>query len=156
MSFKPNATKIKRWREERQWSQEHLAQLAGIGVRTLQRIENGDATSPDTLKALAAAYNVDVLTLIIDQEAEAEKLVAEKNDRSRAALRLSFFIHLAGYAIGVAVFLAISLGEGWFVMKVPLLWWTVGLISHGATVAIVETALHYQEKFPKHEKEVGS
>lgn len=149
MSFRPNATMIKRWREERQWSQEHLAQLAGIGVRTLQRIENGDATSPETLKALAAAYDVDVLTLIIDEEAEAARKLTEKNNQSRAALRLSFFIHLFGYIIGATVFIAISLSEGWFVMKQPLIWWTVGLVSHAATVGIVELAMHYQEKFPK-------
>ena len=31
MSFKADAAKIKRWREERHWSQEHVADLAGIG-----------------------------------------------------------------------------------------------------------------------------
>ena len=60
MRYQADATKLKRWREERNWSQEHLASLAGVGVRTIQRIENGDPTSADTLSALAAAYNVDV------------------------------------------------------------------------------------------------
>ena len=45
MAFKADAAKIKRWREERQWSQEHLADLAGIGLRTVQRIENGELAS---------------------------------------------------------------------------------------------------------------
>ena len=38
MTFKVDAAKIRRWREERQWSQEHLADLAGIGLRTIQQI----------------------------------------------------------------------------------------------------------------------
>jgi len=38
MAFKADAAKIKRWREERQWSQEHLAELSGLGLRTVQRI----------------------------------------------------------------------------------------------------------------------
>ena len=34
MQMIPNSEKIKRWREERLRSQEHLADLAGIGLRT--------------------------------------------------------------------------------------------------------------------------
>jgi len=149
MSFKADAAKIKRWREERHWSQEHLAELAGIGVRTLQRIENGDAASPDSLKALAAAYNVDVMALSLDPEVEAAKHAETKNEKARAALRLSFLIHLAGYLIGMATFVAISLSVGGerFAMLDPMLWWTVGLISHGATVMIVTVATHYSERY---------
>lgn len=148
MSFQADAAKIKRWREERHWSQEHLADLAGVGLRTVQRIENGEAASQDSLKALAAAYGVDVLALAVDQEQQAAQIVRSKNQRGRDALRLSFLIHLAGYAIGMVVFVAISLtsgGEG-FVMLAPMLWWTVGLVAHAATVFIVDVATRYQEK----------
>ena len=54
MQFYADAAKIKRWREERHWSQEHLADLAGIGLRTIQRVEQGEKASGETLKALAA------------------------------------------------------------------------------------------------------
>ena len=148
MSFKADAAKIKRWREERHWSQEHLAGLAGIGLRTIQRIENGDPASPESLKALAAAYNVDVMALAVDQEAEAAALLARKNRKSRAALRLSFWIHLASYAIGVVTFVGISIGVGGvtFVMLWPLIGWTIGIVAHGATVMIVETTTRYNEQ----------
>ena len=56
MAFKADAEKIKRWREERHWSQEHLAELAGIGLRTLQRIEKGEPAAKETLMALASAF----------------------------------------------------------------------------------------------------
>ncbi|MAK60178.1 MAG: XRE family transcriptional regulator [Ponticaulis sp.] len=148
MSYKTDTAKIKRWREERHWSQEHLAELAGVGLRTIQRIENGQPASPDSLKALASAYQVDVAALYVDPYAEAAAIVKQKNAKSNAALQLSFWIHLASWAIGMAVFAAISLGAGvdYWVMKWPTLWWTVGLISHGATVAIVWVALRYQEE----------
>lgn len=151
MPIKPDHAKIKRWREERQWSQEHVADLAGIGLRTIQRIENGEPASQDSLKALAAAYNVDVMVLATDHETEAARLLAKRNARGRAALRLSFFIHLASYAIGVAVFVGISILAGGerFAMLAPLIWWTVGLISHGATVVIIEVTTRYQELYPK-------
>ena len=145
MSFKADAAKIKRWREERQWSQEHLADLAGIGLRTIQRIENGEPASPDSLKALAAAYNVDVTALSIDQEAETTRRVAQQNEKVRAGMRLAFGIHLASYVLGA--FIGISLGVGAFVMKWPLIWWTAGLVSHAAAVVIVELSTRHSDRF---------
>lgn len=146
MSFKADAEKIKRWREERHWSQEHLAELAGLGLRTIQRIENGDAASQDSLRALAAAYNVDVMALAVDQEAEIARRERQQNAKAVAALRLSLGIHFAGYVIGMAVFIAISIGtmDGQFEMLWPMLWWTVGFISHAATVGIVEMVARFQ------------
>ena len=147
MAFKADAAKIKRWREERHWSQEHLAELAGIGLRTLQRIEKGEPASKDTLMALAAAFGVEVLALCIDPEAEAAEIVRRKDQKAISGLRLSVGIHFAGYIIGMAVFAAISLGEnpGYWVMKWPTLWWTVGMISHVATLGIVELAVRTRQ-----------
>lgn len=149
MSFKTDAIKIKRWREERHWSQEHLAALAGIGLRTVQRMENGEQASPESLKALAAAFNVDVAALSIDPEIEAARIVRSQNAKGRAGVQLSFLIHFASYLLGVLVFVAIGLNSvtGLFTMKIPLIWWTVGLASHGLTVFIVEVATRYKDRF---------
>ena len=146
MSLITDAVKIKRWREERHWSQEHLADLAGLGLRTVQRIESGEAASPESLRALAAAYCVDVTALSFDPRGRAADALRQKNARARAALRLSLWIHLAGFAIGVAVFVGISLGAGSFVMLWPLIWWTVGVVAHGATLMIIEAVTRYQDR----------
>lgn len=37
---------VKQLRLQRAWSQEQLAELAGVSVRTIQRIENGDRPRP--------------------------------------------------------------------------------------------------------------
>ncbi len=149
MAFKVDAAKIKRWREERYWSQEHLAELAGIGVRTIQRIENGEQASPESLKALAAAFNIDVMALSPDPAAEADKIVAQQDAKTLAGLRLSLWINLASYVLGVFIFVGISMGVGGdtFVMKWPLIWWTVGVVAHGVTVVIVELATKYKQQY---------
>lgn len=150
MSFKTDAAKIKRWREERHWSQEHLAGLAGIGLRTVQRIENGEQASQESLKALAAAFNVDAIALAIDPEEEAAALIRSKNAEGRAALRLSFWIHLASYLMGMIIFLGIGISSGNIAtMLVPGIWWTVGLAGHAVTVVIVELTTRHVEEFPK-------
>lgn len=57
---------LKQLRISRHFSQEQLAQMSGLNVRTIQRIESGQNASLESLKCLAAALNVDVSTL--DQE----------------------------------------------------------------------------------------
>lgn len=47
----------------RAWSQEQLAEMAGLSTRTVQRIENGEQPSLETLSALAAVFEVKVAEL---------------------------------------------------------------------------------------------
>ena len=49
---------IKRLREERSWSQDHLASVSGLSLRTVQRIENEDSCSLESKKALAAVFGI--------------------------------------------------------------------------------------------------
>lgn len=151
MLFRTDKAKIKRWREERHWSQEHLAQLAGVGLRTLQRIENGQQASSETLKALANAFNVDVAALAVDPDVEAAQVVQSRQAKAVRTLRLSFWIHLACYVVVAAVFVTISVGLGAFVMKWPLLWVSVVLLGHGAALAIVELVTRFD-----HQRSYGS
>lgn len=60
MDMKLNAERIRTLREQRAWSQEHLASVAGLSTRTLQRIEAGAGASQETCLALAAALDVPV------------------------------------------------------------------------------------------------
>gem|GEM_PF-410089 len=58
----------------RQWSQEQLASLSGLNLRTIQRLESGAKVSTESLRALAAASDV-----------SAESLLASNPAPSRAA-----------------------------------------------------------------------
>ncbi|GGM94265.1 hypothetical protein GCM10010967_29360 [Dyadobacter beijingensis] len=67
MSKQTIAEKIRTLRKSKGLSQEALAEMAGINLRTLQRIENGD-TIPrgETLRLLAQALGVEVETFSAD------------------------------------------------------------------------------------------
>lgn len=54
---------LKELRISRHLSQEQLAQMSGLNVRTIQRIESGHNASMESLKCLSAALEVDVATL---------------------------------------------------------------------------------------------
>lgn len=55
---------LKRLRHKRNWSQEQLAEISGLSVRTIQRIESGGKASLETLNALASALEIDVPILV--------------------------------------------------------------------------------------------
>ncbi len=48
------AARIRDLRRDRSWSQEHLAGAAGVSLRTVRRVENGDPCALETVQALAA------------------------------------------------------------------------------------------------------
>jgi DNA-binding XRE family transcriptional regulator len=54
---------IRNLREARAWTQAHLAEAAGLSLRTVQRLESLHSCSNETLLALAAALEVDVRNL---------------------------------------------------------------------------------------------
>lgn len=64
MDMKLNAERIRALREQRAWSQEHLATVAGLSTRTLQRIESGATASKETCLALAAALEAPMSAIV--------------------------------------------------------------------------------------------
>lgn len=53
-----NADQVRSLREARGWSQEHLAEVAGLSLRTIQRVEAEGRGSRETKLSLAAAFDV--------------------------------------------------------------------------------------------------
>jgi DNA-binding XRE family transcriptional regulator len=62
--MKINGDMVRALREEKSWSQEHLADAAGLSVRTVQRVESDAIGSAETRLALAAALSVPVSSLM--------------------------------------------------------------------------------------------
>ncbi len=54
---------VKQLRLSRRLSQEQLAQMSGLNVRTIQRIESGKSPSNESLKCIAAALDVEITQL---------------------------------------------------------------------------------------------
>ena len=55
---------VKNLRNDRGWSQEHLAQVSGLSVRTIQRIERGQKAGLESLKCLAAVFETNISDLL--------------------------------------------------------------------------------------------
>ncbi len=139
MQMKVNVEKIRGWREDRCWSQEHLADVAGVSLRTVQRLENGESVSRDTVMSLAAAFDVDVSALAVDLNDEAKKALWRQEKRKKREASLAFWIHLVTYIGVIGLLYAININSDredlW--MAWPAIGWGIGVFAHGATVLLL-------------------
>lgn len=67
MDLKVDSAFIKAERQKRGWSQEHLAAAAGLGLRTIQRMESAGTGSNESAKCLAAVFEVDLARLFLEK-----------------------------------------------------------------------------------------
>ncbi|CAM2990945.1 helix-turn-helix domain-containing protein [Vibrio neptunius] len=65
--MKVNTKKISSERKSRAWSQQHLADVSALSLRTIQRVEKEGTGSPETVKALAASFALDVNQLLLPE-----------------------------------------------------------------------------------------
>lgn len=121
------------------WSQQQLADISGLNVRTVQRIEQGQSASLESFKALGAAFNVDFSQLqedtvrnIVSTPEQTEVFLAFRQVRKLRGL----YTHLISYVLVMSGLTAINLiltpHRIWFIF--PLLGWGVGILSHAVSV----------------------
>lgn len=77
---------VKSLRLEKSWSQEQLAQLSGLNVRTIQRLEKGESVGIETIKSLAAVFEISTqeLNQLIEQQSKND---AEHKDDSELVIQ---------------------------------------------------------------------
>jgi transcriptional regulator with XRE-family HTH domain len=92
-----NSKTILELRGAKHWSQDELATAAGLSIRTIQRAEREGAASLQTIKAIAAVFQVDANVLLppatsSDSSAESTKLDATKRRTLFAVAALTIVI----------------------------------------------------------------
>ncbi len=126
---------IRKLRLKHGWSQEQLADLSGLNIRTIQRIERGQKPSLESLKSLAAVFETNVSELQQEPEMTNEVKITDEEqvviDRVRAIK--GFYSHLMTYVMVIVLLFAINLIANpshiwaWW----PALGWGIGIIIHG-------------------------
>lgn len=93
MDMKINAAKIATERKRKAWSQQHLADVSGLSLRTVQRIENNGVGSPDSVKAIAMAFDLipaDLMQYEINQPSENPTQNSKQKSKIAAILTATF------------------------------------------------------------------
>ncbi|WP_148876537.1 helix-turn-helix domain-containing protein [Serratia marcescens] len=133
--------RIRPLRLEKGWSQEQLATIAGLSTRTVQRIENGEQASLETLSAIAAALNVQVSDLNAPpaQQAMAEE---EASEEQRLRRQVAAEGKLLSMAVRFAVIGVMLFAVNWFTHP-QYLWslWAIGGMSVALVMRAVRTLL---------------
>ena len=138
---------VQKLRLQRGWSQEQLAELSGLSVRTIQRLERGQGASVESLKAIASVFEIDfnrlkdpamdttqdpLLSPPLAGDVRADEALALAHVRHIKA----FYFHLAQYVVIIAALALLNLlitpGFYWFAWAA--VGWGVGLALHGVRV----------------------
>jgi len=131
---------VRKLRLRHGWSQDHLAELADVSVRTIQRIEHGHKPSLETANALAAVFEVDVTTFITEHDTmtnfnqtqtttTSEHLETDEAEALEYAKGVKdFYSGLFTYVIlAIAFFSIMGFNE-------PILYWVFGGVGLGLIV----------------------
>jgi transcriptional regulator with XRE-family HTH domain len=153
---------IQKLRLQRGWSQEQLAEISGLSVRTIQRLERGQTASVESLKALAAAFEIDFSDLrepdmnnisqaTIDPATMGQHTLGHNTGQNTLGQGLSpdealalahvrklrgFYIHLAQYVLVIAFLTIVNLlvSPSYFWVLYVAFGWGVGVAFHGLRV----------------------
>lgn len=128
---------VRKLRLQRAWSQEQLAQLSGLNIRTIQRIERGQNAGLESLKSLAAVFEVELSDL--QQETKMSNTTISEEEKyaiERVQDIKGFYTHAINYVIVLSILFVIN-----FITSPEYIWalwaslgWGIGLISHGLSV----------------------
>lgn len=129
---------VRKLRLQRGWSQEQLAQLSGLSVRTIQRIERGKNPGLESLNALAAVFEVDVTDL---QQETSEMPKTELTLEEQRAIEhvqdiKAFYSNLFSYLLVVPFLFVLN-----YLTAPSYIWawwvafgWGIGVVSHAVGV----------------------
>lgn len=143
---------VQKLRLKRGWSQQQLADVSGLSARTIQRLEAGHPASTETLKSLAAVFDVDFSSLQpepdMSETAKPETIQArelspnQQTDREEVEAfqhvrRLKgFYLHLMRYLVICSAILVVNLiinPHRLFALGV-IGGWGIGILIHALRV----------------------
>lgn len=129
---------VRKLRLKRAWSQEQLAQFSGLNIRTIQRIERGQKAGLESLKSLAAVFEVELNELLPEENMNSSDKFSEEENRVIEHVKdiKGFYSHLINYTVVVMGLFLINFltSPGYYWAWWAALGWGIGLISHGVSV----------------------
>lgn len=100
-----DAKNMKRLRLSKNWTQQHLADVCGVSMRTIQRVEKDGVASNETVAAYASVFEKNVADLLVS---------IEQFDNTNRGSTASFstlggLIFIGGFTVGIASGVALAM-----------------------------------------------
>ncbi len=122
---------IKELRKQKHWSQDHLAQISGLSIRTIQRIERDQKAGFESLKALSSVFDIeinelqretaDAVGIITGEQTEEVK----KEAYAAGVIGLYKLTALAIFTLVSTFFFVVDDKTGWGVIGLMAISWVV-------------------------------
>jgi len=117
-----NLRDIKKMRLERHWSQDQLAEMSGLSIRTIQRIENGENAGLESLKSLAAVFEI----IITDSDKKQEMEQIRKEEKYVQNVKGFYkLLAIAILSLVTPFIIAVNDSSNWIIFLWILLSWGV-------------------------------
>ena len=137
---------VRKMRLARGWSQEDLATLSGLSVRTIQRIEGGQKPGLESAKCLAAVFETDVANMMQEQKM-ANHEHSDGTDLGYGGYSANEYNqNVKGFGLHVLTiilvlpalyFMNLELSPGELWVKWVALLWGVGFALHALTMLVL-------------------
>ena len=135
---------LQKRRTERGWTQEQLASHSGLSVRTIQRLEQGQAATLESLKCLAAVFETNVSTLMQEQTMKSSpqhtadtQLDQQEKEAIEYVHNLKwFYMHIILFLVIMPALLMLNLylsPDRLWIITVAIAW-LAGLVLHGVVM----------------------
>lgn len=137
---------VRKLRLERGWSQEDLAQISGLSVRTIQRIERGKRPGLESLKCLAAVFETTLAELAPEGPSVDAGTLEDPAAIREEGEAIEYVDNLKGFHINWISFLIVipclyllqvfvTPDESWILY--PIFGWLLGIALHGAVIVVM-------------------
>ena len=102
-----NSAKMKHLRQNKNWTQQHLADVCGLSMRTIQRVEKDGVASNETVGAYASIFEIPAAQLLVSVE-EFEGANRNPSQKSLSPI-LGGMIFVGGLVLGLGTGVALAL-----------------------------------------------
>ena len=127
---------VQKFRLQKGWSQEQLAELSGLSARTIQRIESGAVPSVESLKAIGSVFEID-WSQLKESQMTADQSHGAATDEVLALAYVrrvkKFYLHLGEFVLIMGAIFALNLyfTPNYLWSLWLLVCWVIGIVVHG-------------------------
>lgn len=109
MDMKINHKLLRRQREQRAWTQNQLAEVASLSMRTVQRIERNGIAAKESAMALASALDMDLADLLIQSNSSSTRHTSHRRWWGLVGILTSLIVSLGWWSTAAAEQVMINL-----------------------------------------------
>lgn len=109
MDMKINHKLLRRQREQRAWTQNQLAEVASLSMRTVQRIERNGIAAKESAMALASALDMDLADLLIQSNSSSTLHTSHRRWWGLVGILTSLIVSLGWWSTAAAEQVMINL-----------------------------------------------